>query len=123
MHLAPIPEEQPIAQTPRKLHKLKKRRNAREHPGLNGPKSYLKSGSQLELIDSEPAIEIDAYTFRRYTMVDNAGNSDDLAKVGTKLWIADDNGLFDVVDEVLPNYPTPQWIYKKYKVQYLISTL
>jgi predicted chitinase len=115
MHLAPIPDSQPNGQTPRKLHKLKKRRNARELPGLNGPKSYLKTGSQLELIESEPEIEIDAYTFRRYTMVDNAGNNDNLAKVGTKLWIADNNGLFEMVDEVIPNYPTPQWLYKKYK--------
>jgi predicted chitinase len=111
MHLDLISHHQSLV--PRKLHKHKGGWNGREHPGIYGPKTCLKNGTLLYAIASEPAVTIYTNTFRLYSVVDNAGNKDALAKVGTKLWVAAGDTEFDIVDENMPSAPHPNWMYKQ----------
>lgn len=110
MHLDPINFHQSLA--PGKLKKLKGRWNGRKFPGVNGPKTVLVVGTLLKPITSQPQEEIEPHIFRLYEIIDNAGNNDSLAKVGTQLWVAAEESDFEVIDEKLPSAPKPRWMYK-----------
>jgi predicted chitinase len=114
MHLRPYQALDTIAPHG-KQYKMLAQRNAREHPGLNGEKAYLKVGTILELDEGTEPQVINDLTFKHYTIVDNKGLSDRLAAIGHQVWVADKTSPA-LMEEYTPssnNSVRPSWCIKR----------